>query len=320
MLATMRPELTLAVCTRNRASCLDATIERLRALETPDDLRVEILIVDNGSTDNTPALVAEAASRDTRIRCAVEPRRGVSRARNAAVRAAKGDIIAFADDDVEPRRDWLVNLVAPIRSGEADAAVGSIRLPASRLRSWMEPWHRAWLGDTSATESSRAPELLGACMAFSRDVLRSVPAFDPELGAGALGQGEEALFSYQLRVAGYRIVRASDALLDHLPDEKHATRDGFLIDARNRGRSMAYMHYHWGHAEAPHARKRAALLGMVLLWERVARGMLWRTEGLPRWEMERVRAIAYLRQFAIEIRRPRNYDREGLLKLRGVMP
>ncbi len=315
------PTVTIAICTRDRAAMLARTLERIQAARHELDIATECVVVDNGSSDNTRHVVEHAGQSCLGVRWVREARKGVARARNAALRAARGRIIAFADDDVSPAKGWLSELILPILNGEADAVAGAIRLAAHLMRPWMEPWHRAWLGETLSTNSERPVEMYGANMAIGRHVLERVPAFDPELGVGALGHGEEALYSYQVRAAGLRIVRAEKAVVEHDADAEHLCRRSLLADSVSRGRTLAYMHYHWGHAEVAHARKKAAVAELRLIMARAALWGLRRSaDGLPQWEMQLVRHIAYLRQFAAEIRRPRNYDRHGLVKLRGVMP
>src|ERR1700682_4126309 len=99
---------TVLVCTHNRAPHLRQTLEAMLAMNAVPDCDVEITVVDNTSTDNTPAVVAEPA-RDSRIPVTYlhEPRQGKSFALNRGLAEARGDIVALTDDDVLPAADWL---------------------------------------------------------------------------------------------------------------------------------------------------------------------------------------------------------------------
>lgn len=104
--AVAEPEISVAVCTRNRAPELDRLLGSLRAMEVPDDLSWELLVVDNGSTDGTAALLAGWGER-LPLRIVPEARAGLSHARNAAAAAARGRYICWTDDDALVPPAWL---------------------------------------------------------------------------------------------------------------------------------------------------------------------------------------------------------------------
>jgi glycosyltransferase involved in cell wall biosynthesis len=99
-------DVTVAICTWNRASLLDQTLARLAELAVPDAFAWEVLVVDNGSTDETAEVLARHAAA-LPLRCAREERRGLSHARNRAAAEARGELIAWTDDDVQVDTDWL---------------------------------------------------------------------------------------------------------------------------------------------------------------------------------------------------------------------
>lgn len=97
---------SVIICTRNRAASLGRTLASIvEAAEAVDD-EWELIVVDNGSSDDTPAIV-ESFSDKLPIRWAFEPEAGLSRARNAGVRASKGDFVLWTDDDVLVDGNWL---------------------------------------------------------------------------------------------------------------------------------------------------------------------------------------------------------------------
>lgn len=98
--------VTVAICTRNRARALDRTLDSLTALELPVSLQWELLVVDNVSDDDTAASLRKYAER-LPLRVVVEPRIGLSHARNAAIADARGVYIAWIDDDVIVDAAWL---------------------------------------------------------------------------------------------------------------------------------------------------------------------------------------------------------------------
>lgn len=98
--------ISVIVCTRNRASQLRHVLNSFLYLNSPEGATWEMLVVDNGSTDETPSVIDEFADR-LPVRRVWQPEPGLSNARNAGVAAAKGDYICWTDDDVEVDSEWL---------------------------------------------------------------------------------------------------------------------------------------------------------------------------------------------------------------------
>lgn len=315
---TTAPTVSVAICTRNRAPALAATLASVARTALPPALAVELLVVDNGSTDDTRAVVAGfSAPAGVLVRSLFVAERGVARARNAALRGAAGRVIVFLDDDTRPGPHWLEPLCAPILDGQADAVAGGVRVAPHLERRWMTPRHRVWLASTEALDARAPEEMVSANMALGRHVLSKVESFDVELGPGALGYGEDALFSQQLLRAGFRIASAFDAVVEHHVDPARLSRAGFGEAAELRGRTLAYRRHHWEHLEVPDPgrsfrRRRLRLALRRLAHPRPA------AEGMPDWEMSLREDVAFLRQWRVEHARPRNYDRHGLVKRAGV--
>jgi len=99
-------QISVAICTRNRARQLSEMLETAAAMRVPPGLAWEVLIVDNGSTDNTPQVVEGFAAR-LPIRRVFEGTPGLSNARNKGVAEARGAYICWTDDDVLLDPDWL---------------------------------------------------------------------------------------------------------------------------------------------------------------------------------------------------------------------
>ncbi len=212
---------TVVVTTCNRLPHLAAAVE---ALERQTFRDFEILVVENG-----PERGAKAYCADKRIRYAHEPRIGLSRARNTAARAARGDIVAYVDDDAIPQPDWLEHLVASFRDPTVGAATGTVRymksLGTDRAMSdeEFEPDATFRPSRTIGKATHRWFTLAalggigdGSNMAFRRTLVANVRLFDKRVGRGVLlDGGEEHLAFVRLIAAGHCITHAPLAIIRH---------------------------------------------------------------------------------------------------------
>ena len=114
--------VTVAICTLNRAELLRRTLKSFAAMQVPD-LDWEVVVVNNGCSDNTDDVVQMFADR-LPIGLEFEPQRGLSRARNRAVDTARGDYIVWTDDDVIVDPGWLAAYAEAFRRWPAAAVFG----------------------------------------------------------------------------------------------------------------------------------------------------------------------------------------------------
>jgi len=143
--------LTIAICTRGRPVELGRCLERLISLQR-EDLEFDVLVVDNAPTDDRNLSVVSSYPT---IRYLVERTPGLSVARNAAIRAATGDVIAFTDDDVVPDRSWIIACAPRFRK------IREPQLLAARYFLWnWKPSRKSSLRDEAAlATASRRPFL-----------------------------------------------------------------------------------------------------------------------------------------------------------------
>jgi PST family polysaccharide transporter len=175
-------DLSIVVCTFNRAPQLEAMLRTAASLRTTR--AVEVLVVDNASSDDTPGVVAEAASRDPRLRRMTVSRRGLGAARDAAWRAARGRIVAFTDDDCYLAEDYAdAMLDAFARNPDAGCIGGRILLhdPADAPETIDE---RDTAACTPPCRFIDAGAVHGANLAFRREALVRAGGFDAAMGAG----------------------------------------------------------------------------------------------------------------------------------------
>lgn len=179
---TMVPFVSLIMCTRNRAAWLENCLNALGKLKA--DMPYELVLVDNGSTDNTASILAEFQSRHrTTVILVSEPKPGVSHARNAGIRAAKGKVLAFTDDDCYPAEDYLIAVAQCFGDNRLGYLGGRVLLfdPAD-LPITIQPLNQTV---TIPASTYMAPGLIhGANFAFRREVVDRIGGFDIFLGPG----------------------------------------------------------------------------------------------------------------------------------------
>jgi hypothetical protein len=194
------PPTTLAICTRDRPAALERCLRSVaEAVEAPH----EVLVIDNAPH---AASTRDVVARFPAVRLVSEPRPGLSAARNAAVREASGDVIAFVDDDVVVNPRWL----APLRRAFAEPdvmAVTGLVLPAELETEAQVAFETVHGGFAQGCEAARYDRAFlratagdgmpvwkigaGANMAIRRSAFALVGDFDERLGAGAAGCSED---------------------------------------------------------------------------------------------------------------------------------
>ena len=121
------PDISVILPTRNRAQSLREALERLAAQETGSRFTYEVVVVDNGSTDDTRQVVERLqATSPVPLRYFYEGQRGKSPAMNAGIREARGRIFAFTDDDIVTTPTWLLAFWTCFAEEHADAITGKI--------------------------------------------------------------------------------------------------------------------------------------------------------------------------------------------------
>jgi glycosyltransferase involved in cell wall biosynthesis len=123
-------DVSVVVCTYNRAELLRDTLASLKAQETGDGFRYDVVIVDNGSTDDTPRVIEEASGSSAAVvlRGVREPKPGVAAARNRGIRESSGEWVAFFDDDQVAEPSWLREMLTFARERGVHCVGGSNRL------------------------------------------------------------------------------------------------------------------------------------------------------------------------------------------------
>jgi succinoglycan biosynthesis protein ExoM len=121
------PHICVCICTFRRPRLLARLLKALDTQETQGAFRYDVVVVDNDK-DGSARLVVEFESSLTKkpIRYFIEPEQNIALARNKAVENAKGDLIAFIDDDELPDSRWLLNMYKSLRFFETAGVLGPV--------------------------------------------------------------------------------------------------------------------------------------------------------------------------------------------------
>jgi len=226
-------DVSVIVCTRDRSEALARLLERLEHLVVPDGLRWELIIVDNASTDNTASMLASVQS-PLPMRVVQERIPGLSRARNAGIAAARGDLLLFTDDDCLPDARWLATVREEFsRAPSLDVLGGRVELFDQRDRPTTTRTSRE-RGEISV--AFNLDGIIGCNLSVRRSALAAIGPFDVGLGGGTgAGAGEDVDFVYRGLRAGLRVEYSPDALVYH----NHGRRTDAQVRALTRAYTVA---------------------------------------------------------------------------------
>ena len=240
--------VTVILCTYNRCQSLAKALESVAVSTLPRCIEWEVLVVDNNSRDETREVVENFCRRyPGRFRYLFESRQGKSHALNSGIREARGDVLAFTDDDATVEPAWLHNLTASLIKGEC-AGVGGRTIPAQALSlpNWLsieEPFQ--WGGIVGAffdlgdkpCELSLAP--YGVNMAVRKEVLEKHGNFRTDMGPcpGSEIRNEDTEFGRRLLAAGERLRYEPSAIVHHAVPENRLEKTYFLAFWFDQGRA-----------------------------------------------------------------------------------
>jgi glycosyltransferase involved in cell wall biosynthesis len=223
------PHITVVICTRERPGALARCLDSLLAQDYPG---FRVLVVDNAPVTEATAEVVRSAARRGPVDYLVEPKAGLSFARNAAVAAAPGEILAWIDDDEYADPNWLAE-VARALADHPDADVISGVIVPAELETQAQLWFEQFGGHSKgrgfkpdvfspATAHIQSPLYplppfgTGANMTFRPGVIERIGGFDTALGAGTPAMGSEDTLAFtQVLVSGGTIVYQPTAVTHH---------------------------------------------------------------------------------------------------------
>lgn len=240
-------DITVILCTYNRCQSLSKTLESVARLVVPSSVHWEVLVIDNNSKDQTREVTEGFCLRHPgKFGYVFEPRQGKSYALNTGFTRARGEVLAFVDDDVEVDPEWLYHLTAPLTSGEW-AGVGGRILPEAGFvpQPWMDVKSRYGLAPLAIFDMGpEAGELkeppFGTNMAFCKKVFSKHGQFRTDLGpqtGSERGKNEDSEFGARLLRAGERLWYEPSAVVYHAVPQNRTQRKYFQTWWFDKGRA-----------------------------------------------------------------------------------
>lgn len=214
-------EVSIVIGTRNRGLWLSDCLRSLMAQTSAAPF--EIVVVDNSSVDSTAVVIEGWRRRDDRIRLVAEPRIGLSCAKNAGIRSARGDLLIFTDDDVVAPAGWVSSYVDLFRRRPDAMMAGGPVLPIQhdlgRGSRWLDQTLFADIKHMHrGAEEHPLPEselAFGANMAVRRRLFEEIGEFDESVGPPDRDSWEDLEFVSRFRAAGGQPWYCPGALVYH---------------------------------------------------------------------------------------------------------
>ena len=224
------PRISVVVCSSNGARTIRDTLEGLRRLDYP---AYEVIVVDDGSTDATVSIVQRYG-----FWLISTEHRGRSHARNTGMQAARGEIVAYIDDDVYPDPQWLTHLATVfIRTNHV--GVGGPHLPSDDGNWIADCVANAPGGPVHVLLGDRGAEHMSGCnMAFRKSTLQSIGGFDPRYRVA----GDDVDVCWRLQQRGWTLGFHPAAVVWH---HRHNTVRKYWDEQKRHGYAEALLEEKW---------------------------------------------------------------------------
>lgn len=232
-------QVTAAVCTFNRAQFLNQCLHA--CAEQKVEFDYEILVVDNNSTDDTKSVVERVKQINPHIQYVIETNQGLSYARNRALSEAKGEIVAFIDDDAIAQPGWLAGIVRPFSEPDVGCVGGKIMLDLPHeVPSWLTPGLYSFFSQfDGGAEVKETNEVYGCNFAVRRSIALELGGFSVNLGFSGrrVLPGEDIEFCRRLKSSGYKIMYTPHAVVVHKVDPSRIEKTWFMERTELQGRA-----------------------------------------------------------------------------------
>lgn len=236
--------LTIVICTYNRSNLLKKCLLSLKR-QVLQNKNTEIVVIDNSSTDNTKKVTTSFAGKDKKIRYFVEKKIGLSYARNRGWSEAKGDFVAYIDDDSIADKQWIKNILRFIKTNPKATVFGGpyFALNKKELPSWLPPEVAQDTHGKRKKILEKNEFLSGTNMIYQRKLIKKNDGFSVNLGMSGkkMGYGEETELQIRLKKKNIDIYYDPKIIVYHLFDKRKMSFSWLIKAGFSNGQSS----YHY---------------------------------------------------------------------------
>ena len=247
----MKPSISIIIATSGRVEKIERLLNSLSQARGRDRISHEIVIANNATAEGRAAGVESLARKFDGldgVRCwqVREPIAGKCRAQNKTIPLTQGEIVAFLDDDVEVRPEWLESIDGFFKNYPHDAMQGSVIMRPEdekneKLQQALYRYRTVDFVNYRSETGSDLRTLTGGNMALRRKVFERIGMFDERLGPGGFGISEDVEFAQRVLKAGLRIGWEPKAAVYNELDPARLNEEAFRLRHEAQGRSrLAY--------------------------------------------------------------------------------
>jgi len=213
------PKASVIVPVYNAEGTIEECVNSILDLDYLKE-KLELIFIDNASTDSTENILKKYAKE---IIILFEKKRGPAAARNKGLRNSSGDVIAFTDSDCVVEKDWLKNLIQPLKNKQVGIVGGKIlaKQPCNNIQKYGECIHNHF----DSINSYKPPYVITMNWASRLSVLKEMNLFNEDFI-----RCEDVDLSYRIYLAGYKLVYSKDAVVYHKNEDSLAglISEGYL--------------------------------------------------------------------------------------------
>lgn len=301
------PFISVIIPTYNRSRLLQQTVDTILAQTYPRQ-RWELILVDNGSTDDTARVIAEMIARDEHVRGLTEKRKGAHFARNLGALAARGDLLYFTDDDMLAEPDMLERIVEGF---DADSSVASVT--GKVLPKW-ETEPPVWVLEHCRNEllslldlgealivSDTDPGVFSCHQAVGRDVFMEAGGFNPDTNADLFTGDNETGLNIKIRNLGYRFAYVGMAVTHHIIPASRMTQRYLNGRMADQGFCDSYTQYREIHPGKARLLKRMVAHSVLAGFD-ILRAAARRSAGDSKWRVDLARVFYHRNRLRYDAR------------------
>lgn len=229
--------ISVCIATFKRQLLLEQLLESLSKLLIPENTEIEIIIVDNDKDRSAENVVQKFKTlTNFQVSYFVQPIKNISLTRNKALENAKGNLIAFIDDDETADEKWLYNLYNCLKNYNSDGVFGLV-VPRFEEGISDKFKKREYFFSNMAVTGTEAKYMFAGSVLFKSELVKNNKIFfDPEYG---ITGGEDADFFNRLKQHGVKFINCREAISYEFISKYRTTNKFFLIRNIRGGQTYA---------------------------------------------------------------------------------